>query len=63
LRLADALDNEHSGKVTSFTATYDRPRFQITLHGQGDLLLEKWALAKRLPLFEEVFGAKVAIAD
>jgi hypothetical protein len=25
--------------------------------------LEKWALAKRTPIFEEVFGVKVAIAD
>jgi hypothetical protein len=35
----------------------------LKLHGQGDLLLEKWALAKRIPLFEEVLGVKVAIAD
>jgi exopolyphosphatase/guanosine-5'-triphosphate,3'-diphosphate pyrophosphatase len=63
LRLADALDNEHGGKVAGFTVACDRPRFQIKLHGQGDLLLEKWALAKRTPLFEEVFGAKVAIID
>jgi hypothetical protein len=35
----------------------------IKLHGQGDLLLEKWALAKRIPIFEEIFGVKVAIAD
>jgi len=63
LRLADALDNEHGSKVSGFTIAYDRPRFHITLHGQGDLLLEKWALAKRTPLFEEVFGAKVAIGE
>jgi len=25
--------------------------------------LEKWALAKRTPVFEEVFGVKVTIAD
>jgi exopolyphosphatase/guanosine-5'-triphosphate,3'-diphosphate pyrophosphatase len=63
LRLADAFDNEHGGKVTSLTVEYERPRLQITLHGQGDLLLEKWALAKRTPLFEEVFGAKLVIVD
>jgi exopolyphosphatase / guanosine-5'-triphosphate,3'-diphosphate pyrophosphatase len=63
LRLADALDTEHAGKVTDITMEYDRPRLLLKLHGQGDLLLEKWALAKRTPIFEEVFGVKVAIAD
>jgi exopolyphosphatase/guanosine-5'-triphosphate,3'-diphosphate pyrophosphatase len=63
LRLADALDNEHAGKVTDITIEYDRPRLVLKLQGQGDLLLEKWALVKRTPLFEEVYGVKVAIAD
>jgi exopolyphosphatase/guanosine-5'-triphosphate,3'-diphosphate pyrophosphatase len=63
LRLADALDNEHAGKVTDLTIEYDRPRLVLKLRGQGDLLLEKWALVKRTPLFEEVYGVKVAIAD
>jgi hypothetical protein len=27
------------------------------------LLLEKWALVKRTPLFEEAFGVKVTIAE
>jgi hypothetical protein len=26
-------------------------------------LLEKWALVKRIPLFEEIFGVKVTIAE
>jgi exopolyphosphatase/guanosine-5'-triphosphate,3'-diphosphate pyrophosphatase len=63
LRLADALDHEHAGKVTDIVVDYIRPRFVIKLHGQGDLLLEKWALVKRIPLFEEIFGVKVVIAD
>jgi exopolyphosphatase / guanosine-5'-triphosphate,3'-diphosphate pyrophosphatase len=63
LRLADALDNEHGGKVSSFSMVYERPRFLLKLQGEGDLLLEKWALVKRFPLFEEVFGAKMAIVD
>ena len=57
------MDNEHAGKVTDVSVEYDRPRFMLKLHGQDDLLLEKWALVKRIPLLEEVFGVKVAIAD
>jgi exopolyphosphatase / guanosine-5'-triphosphate,3'-diphosphate pyrophosphatase len=63
LRLADALDNEHAGKVTDIAVEYNRPRFMLKLHGEGDLLLEKWALVKRTPLFEEIFGVKVTIAE
>jgi exopolyphosphatase/guanosine-5'-triphosphate,3'-diphosphate pyrophosphatase len=63
LRLADALDNEHAGKVTDIAVEYNRPRFVLKLQGQGDLLLEQWALIKRIPLFEEVYGVKVTIAE
>jgi len=63
LRLADALDTEHGAKVNDIAMEYERPRFMIKLQGEGDLLLEKWALAKRTPVFEEVFGVKVTIAD
>jgi exopolyphosphatase/guanosine-5'-triphosphate,3'-diphosphate pyrophosphatase len=63
LRIADALDTEHAGKVTGVSVEYERPRFMLKLHGRDDLLLEKWALAKRTPLLEEVLGVKVAIAD
>jgi exopolyphosphatase/guanosine-5'-triphosphate,3'-diphosphate pyrophosphatase len=63
LRIADALDTEHAGKVTHFGIEYDRPRLFMRLQGQGDLLLERWALAKRSLFFEEVFGAKLSIVD
>jgi hypothetical protein len=57
------LDTEHAGKVADITVEYNRPRFVLKLQGEGDLLLEKWALIKRIPLFEEVFGVKVTIAE
>lgn len=63
LRIADALDTEHAGKVATFSVDYEKPRLLLNVQGQGDLLLEKWALVKRIPLFEEVFGVKVAIAE
>lgn len=63
LRLADAMDNEHAGKVQSFTVEYRRPKFSIALEGEGDLLLEKWALKRKGGMFEEVFGVTINVAD
>jgi exopolyphosphatase / guanosine-5'-triphosphate,3'-diphosphate pyrophosphatase len=61
LRLADALDNEHGSKVTHVDVEYRKPRLILSLFGEGDLLLEKWAIMKKAQLFEEVFNVKVAI--
>jgi len=63
LRLADAMDNEHASKVESFSVDYKKPKFAIHLKGEGDLLLEKWALMKKAEMFEEVFGVKVIVED
>jgi exopolyphosphatase/guanosine-5'-triphosphate,3'-diphosphate pyrophosphatase len=63
LRLADAMDNEHASKVSDFAVEYKKPKLTLRLKGEGDLLLEKWALLKKSPLFEEVFSVKVAIED
>lgn len=63
LRLADAMDNEHAAKVKSFTVEHKKPKFTISLKGDGDLLLEKWALMKKAEMFEEVFSVKVSVED
>jgi exopolyphosphatase / guanosine-5'-triphosphate,3'-diphosphate pyrophosphatase len=63
LRLADAMDNEHGAKVHDFRVEYNKPKFLIELQGEGDLLLEKWALMKKASLFEEVFSVKVTLEE
>ncbi len=63
LRLADAMDNEHASKVESFAVEYKKPKLTVRLRGDGDLLLEKWALAKKAPMFEDVFSVKFNIED
>jgi len=35
----------------------------MKLIGDGDLMLEKWALTKRKGLFAESFGVKLEIED
>lgn len=61
LRLADALDAEHAGKVTELSVEFKRPRMHLRIRGTGDLLLEKWAVGRKAPLFEEVFGVEVTV--
>lgn len=63
LRLADAMDNEHAGKVESFTVEYKKPKFIIALNGEGDLLLEKWALMNKSAMFEQVYNVKLVLEE
>jgi exopolyphosphatase/guanosine-5'-triphosphate,3'-diphosphate pyrophosphatase len=62
LRLADAMDTEHASKVRGFNVEYKKPKFTLRLDGEGDLLLEKWALTKKAQMFEEVFNVRFAVA-
>jgi len=63
LRVADALDKEHAGKVTGLHIECKPPKLTLRLKGKGDLLLERWAITGKADLFEEVFGVKVTTAD
>ncbi len=63
IRLADALDNEHASKVTHFEVEFRKPRFTMSVFGEGDLLLEKWALMKKAQMFEDVFSVKFSIGS
>ena len=62
LRLADAMDRDHLQRVRYVTVTPSPDGVELVLNGEGDLLLEKWALKKKSGLFAEVFGYKVRIA-
>ena len=63
LRLADAIDVSHTGRIGKVTMRKMKGNWQLILHGEGNLLLEKWALGKRKLLFEEVFGTRLDILD
>jgi exopolyphosphatase/guanosine-5'-triphosphate,3'-diphosphate pyrophosphatase len=62
LRLADALDYEHAGKVDTIEILTRPGEVTLRLKGTGDLMLEKWALARKAALFESVLPAKVKVA-
>jgi len=61
LRLAEALDREHASKVESFKLDMKKKKLRLRLKGQGDLLLEKWALSYGSRLFEKVYKRKIVI--
>jgi exopolyphosphatase/guanosine-5'-triphosphate,3'-diphosphate pyrophosphatase len=61
LRLAEALDREHGNKVQSLKLTVRREKVYLMLRGEGDLLLERWALNHRAELFEKTFKKKIVV--
>jgi exopolyphosphatase/guanosine-5'-triphosphate,3'-diphosphate pyrophosphatase len=61
LRLADAVQISHTGRVHNVVFKDAGECWELELHGEGGLLLERWNLEKRKALFEEVFGVSVKV--
>jgi exopolyphosphatase/guanosine-5'-triphosphate,3'-diphosphate pyrophosphatase len=61
LRLADAIQISHTGRVHNVTLSEAQDGWQLRLHGEGGFLLEKWNLEKRKALFEDVFGVTLKV--
>ena len=62
LRLADALDVSHVARVREVVIERVRSgEWRLKLVGEGEMMLEKWSLAKRKTLFEEVFGVSLEV--
>ena len=63
LRLADALDREHRQNVRAVRARVTDSQLQLELEGDGDLLLERWALQQKAGMFEKVYELDVKVSD
>jgi exopolyphosphatase/guanosine-5'-triphosphate,3'-diphosphate pyrophosphatase len=61
LRLAEALDREHANRVERFKLIMGEKKLVLKLKGQGDLMLEKWALDHNSRLFEKAYKRKIVI--
>ena len=59
LRVADALDREHLQRVSTVKAEVTDDVLLLEVQGEGDLLLERWALRKKGRMFDSVFGLEV----
>jgi exopolyphosphatase/guanosine-5'-triphosphate,3'-diphosphate pyrophosphatase len=64
LRVADALDREHLGKIEGVQAAVDAHKRKVVLHvlGREDRELEEWTVLAKADLFREVYGLDVAFA-
>ncbi|TVP74952.1 MAG: Ppx/GppA family phosphatase [Gemmatimonadales bacterium] len=61
LRIADAMDRQHLQRVKELHIRVEGLRIFLKPEGEGDLLLERWALSKKKSLFEETFGFTVEV--
>ena len=61
LRVADALDREHVQRVPRATARINKDDVVLILEGEGDLILESWALRRKSQFFARVFGKKITL--
>lgn len=62
LRLADALDREHLQRVHQVRAEVEEGELVLVLEGEGELLLERWAVERKSKLFREIFGLETRVA-
>jgi exopolyphosphatase/guanosine-5'-triphosphate,3'-diphosphate pyrophosphatase len=64
LRVADALDREHLGKIDGVQAVVEPTKRRIVLHvmGREDRELEEWTVLAKADLLREVYGLDVVFA-
>lgn len=63
LRVADALDREHLGKVTGVRGEVDETKRKLVLHlsGDEDRALEEWTVKQKGDLLRDEFGLEIAL--
>ena len=62
LRVANALDRGHLQDIKSIGVEVGKRDISLQLDGEGDLLLERWAVSQRTALFEKTFNRRVSIS-
>jgi exopolyphosphatase / guanosine-5'-triphosphate,3'-diphosphate pyrophosphatase len=63
LRVADALDREHRGKVTDVSARVEGEALVLEIQGAPDRALEEWTVIAKAGLLKEAFGLDVKLVD
>lgn len=63
LRVADALDREHRGKVADVSARVEGGTLVLEVRGTGDRALEEWTVRAKSGMLREAFGLDVRLVD
>lgn len=63
LRVADALDREHLGKVERLRGAVVGKKLVLTLEGAEDRTLEEWTLGVKAEMLRDVFLLDVVLAE
>ncbi len=63
LRVADALDTSHSGRVSNPDIRVTPEGLTIIARERIDLTLEKYSLQQKAQMFEQVYGMKVILRE
>ena len=63
LRLADAIEVSHTTRIHGVKLKKNKKCWQLLLYGDGNLVLERWAIEKRKSLFEETFDAPLEVLE
>jgi len=62
LRIADSLDREHLQKVRDVRMSLEENgEILLEFFGDGDLLIERWAVQRKMDLFRQAFHRRVRI--
>jgi len=61
LRVADSLDRSHLQVVRDVDVKIGSDTMELRLDGEGDLLLERWAVSRKTSLFGKVFNRAVVV--
>jgi exopolyphosphatase/guanosine-5'-triphosphate,3'-diphosphate pyrophosphatase len=61
LRLADGCDAGHMRSVRGVRTRLQKGKVEISLRGEGDLLLERWTVGRKADLFKETFKCDVVV--
>ncbi len=56
LRLADELDQGHSGKIAKLSVKLSKEELCVRFEAEEDISLIRWTVARAAALFREIFG-------
>ena len=63
LRVADALDRSHLGRVGDIDVTIKKRKMHLTLHGTQDASVERIAMRSKGDLMQDIFGMEIYINE